>query len=338
MKHASRQKVVVGIIFNQSLDSVLVAKRPPHKIKGDCWEFPGGKARPGEAEFETLSREINEETGIVVRRARKIHVVDYDYPDTSISMSAWIVDDWNGKISGKEGQLIKWSKIENLSDLEFPEANKKLIKILKLPLLYVITPDLATYDNGFFKTLAGYIEHGLKLIQFRCPSLESNVRNMVAEKILRMCEEYGCKVILNASYDEARSIGAHGVHLTSKKLMDFNQQDSFDDFYVAGSCHNIQELEQAQSCNLDFCVLSPVCNTSSHSHSIPLGWDNIIKLSNLVQIPVYALGGVKHHDVNRALMSGCYGISMISGVWESDNGNNIIKRFGSQPSVQLDNC
>lgn len=333
MIHESRQKVVVGIIYNQFLDSVLVAKRPEHKTMGGLWEFPGGKSRTGESELETLIREISEETGVIVNKARQIQVIDHDYPNVSIKMSVWLIDSWSGHILGKEGQLIKWSKIDKLSSREFPEANAKLIKLLRLPLLYLITPDLKSYGGNFFNTLSGYLENGLKLIQFRCPSLTNENKLVVAEKLLKACESYDCKVIINGSYEEAKRIGAHGVHLNSIRLMDSRYLRALGDFYVAGSCHNNEELNQAQKCNLDYCVLSPVNNTKSHGDSRPLRWKDISILTNSVQIPVYALGGVKHHDVNRALESGCYGISMISGVWESKNGNSIINSIGNRHSI-----
>ncbi len=321
----SRQKIVIGVVFNHNHDSVLIAKRPKDRIKAGLWEFPGGKSENGESEFDTLSRELFEETGIEVIKARPLSVIQYQYSHAEINMSVWIVDEWKGNMGGKEGQQIRWCETEALCPEKFPEANKKLIKLLKLPLLYLITPDLEIYDEAFFENLSDYLENGLKLIQFRSPSLKLNERLKIAERLIEQCDKYKCRLIYNGSYEDAKRIGADGVHLSSKLLNQRNQYDTNDDFYIAGSCHNLDELEIAYGCNLDFCVLSPVNYTFSHSHSLPLGWDKTKELTGRAGLPVYALGGIKHVELERAILSGCYGISLISDIWNSDNGGEIVK-------------
>ena len=47
-------------------DRVLVCQRPLDKNEGEKWEFPGGKIEAGESPEEALSREIEEELGVIV--------------------------------------------------------------------------------------------------------------------------------------------------------------------------------------------------------------------------------------------------------------------------------
>ena len=39
---------------------ILIAQRPPGKALAGLWEFPGGKAEPGERPEATLIRELQE--------------------------------------------------------------------------------------------------------------------------------------------------------------------------------------------------------------------------------------------------------------------------------------
>jgi len=47
----------------------LLARRPRGKRHGGCWEFPGGKVRPGESLARAARRELAEELGVEVLRA-----------------------------------------------------------------------------------------------------------------------------------------------------------------------------------------------------------------------------------------------------------------------------
>ena len=91
--------------------------------------------------------------------------------------------------------------------------------------------------------------------------------------------------------------------------------------YLAASVHNLKELEQAHKIDVDFIVISPVQNTSSHPEAIPIGWDGLRELTEASCCPVYALGGMKQDDIQQAKEQGAQGIAAISGLWlESGSG------------------
>jgi len=56
------EKSVGGIVVNSEGKYLLLCRAD----KGDnLWEFPKGHQKPGETDYETLTRELKEETGIV---------------------------------------------------------------------------------------------------------------------------------------------------------------------------------------------------------------------------------------------------------------------------------
>lgn len=54
-----RVLVVAAVIHREG--RYLVCRRPAHKRHGDLWEFPGGKAMPGETRADAVRRELAEE-------------------------------------------------------------------------------------------------------------------------------------------------------------------------------------------------------------------------------------------------------------------------------------
>ena len=136
---------------------------------------------------------------------------------------------------------------------------------------------------------------------------------------------FNCHVLVNSTPEEVVSLGAHGIHLSSKKLALLNERPLGNEYLVAASCHDQQELERACRINADFVVLSPVNKTSSHPQAQPLGWDNFGKLTRLANIPVYALGGMNIADINDAKGNGAQGVAMISGLWNNTDAGFLLR-------------
>jgi 8-oxo-dGTP diphosphatase len=63
------RQVVVGAAIVRD-GRVLAARRTAPASAAGRWEFPGGKVEPGEAEADSLVREVEEELGLRVRVER----------------------------------------------------------------------------------------------------------------------------------------------------------------------------------------------------------------------------------------------------------------------------
>ncbi len=75
---------VAAAVIRGSDGRVLIARRPEDKHQGGLWEFPGGKVEDGEPVRAALARELEEELGIRVERARPLIQVRHDYADKHV--------------------------------------------------------------------------------------------------------------------------------------------------------------------------------------------------------------------------------------------------------------
>jgi 8-oxo-dGTP diphosphatase len=85
--------------------------------------------------------------------------------------------------------------------------------------------------------------------------------------------------------------------------------------WCAASCHNAAELRRAETLGCDFALLSPVLATQSHSGAPHLGWENFAAIAGGASIPVYALGGLTHADMQTAWQHGAHGIALLRQAW-----------------------
>jgi mutator protein MutT len=120
--------IVCGIVHRGG--RFLVSRRPDGAHLAGTWEFPGGKALPGETLEAALRREVDEELGIAFGQAVLVHVKEHAYPERTVLLHFYLCLDPRGEPSGREGQEIRWVGLADLDLLEVPPANRAVLALL----------------------------------------------------------------------------------------------------------------------------------------------------------------------------------------------------------------
>jgi len=303
----SRVNVAVGVV-RDSAGRVLIAKRKEDAHQGGLWEFPGGKIEQGESPGQALSRELLEELNIIPNGSSPLIEVNYSYPDVDVKLHVREVSGFSGEAFGCEGQDFRWVAADKLSDYSFPAANEPILTAIKLGREYAIIGGSSAQQ--VLAELDNVAKQGVGLVQIRAKSLSEQDAMQLRHLLIDKCAELNINYLLNSQMSLIRTSTA-GLHLTSFDLMRIDKRPDGAGF-VAASCHNQQELNRAVQLSLDFAVLSPVMQTSSHPVAKPLGWQKFQEYVAQVNIPVFALGGIGKHDFEQAKANGAQGISGIS--------------------------
>ena len=128
-----RLVLVAAVALIDTDDRVLIAQRPPGKSMAGLWEFPGGKVKPGETPEAALVREIAEELGIEVCETclAPLTFASHAYPEFHLLMPLYICRRWEGEITPREGQALKWVRAARLADYPMPPADLPLLPALR---------------------------------------------------------------------------------------------------------------------------------------------------------------------------------------------------------------
>jgi 8-oxo-dGTP diphosphatase len=121
--------VATGILRKGSL--VLVGQRPEGHTLAGQWEFPGGKIELGEQPKEALQRELFEELGIKADIGELRMTWTHSYPEVGILLLFFEVQFWKGEPKPVHHTELRWVTFEELEKLEIPEANRKLLPMIK---------------------------------------------------------------------------------------------------------------------------------------------------------------------------------------------------------------
>lgn len=298
--------VAVGIIRDKT-GRVLIAQRKEDVHQGGLWEFPGGKIEAEENVEQGLRRELYEELGITFKCSSALITIRFNYPECYVCLHVRDVNHFEGSPTGKEGQLIKWVSEDVLNKYDFPKANRPIISAIKLGQDYAIIG--GKNISQVLKQLDKVSKKGVKLVQIRCKEIPKFKAEEVCDRVRLKCHELGITYLINSQMP----VSAHlndGLHLTSADLMNLDKRPETSGL-VAASCHNLQELRQAECLALDFAVLSPVMMTASHPEAMPLGWKQFEEWVSRIKIPIFALGGLRESDYKKVRDYGGQGISGI---------------------------
>ena len=312
-------QVAVGVIKNTK-GQVLISLRDKSLHQGGLWEFPGGKIESGESAEQALTRELKEELDLTVTTSSPLITVKHHYPDLSVQLNVFLVEHFSGEAKSCEGQPFKWVNPAELANHAFPAANQPIIAAARLPPYYAILDDAD--ESLLWVNLRKILNRGIKLIQLRLKTLPPDTVDTFIELAYPLCRQHDALLLMNSAVKNAEDFVVDGIHLTSRHLMSATGLPAFPPGasdrarWVAASCHNLRELQHAQTIGVDFAVLAPVLATKTHPETEPLGWGQFTGLVSQVNLPVYALGGLSESGLDRVRQAGGQGVAGIRAFLE----------------------
>lgn len=309
-------RVAAAAIENTN-GEILLAKRPPHKHKGDLWEFPGGKIEAGETDAAALVRELQEELNITATLYEPLISLVHHYPEQSVELVVFRVKAFNGELRANEQQPLTWVKPEAMHQFAMPEADVPIVNAIILPPFIAITPSMSDSEY-FYKACERVLQMHSCFLQLRDHAIDDQLYCSIAKKLLKQLPDYQSRIILNRSVELVSNIACAGVHLGSVQLMRLSAEQvaaKRTQRWLSASCHNETELQHAHNIGLDYCFLSPVQTTASHPETSALGWEKFKEFSRTIALPIYALGGLSTKDIGTAKNYGAQGVAGITAFW-----------------------
>jgi thiamine-phosphate pyrophosphorylase len=154
---------------------------------------------------------------------------------------------------------------------------------------------------------------GCQFIQIREKDFATRELSEFTRTVISIVRPYGTKILINDRLDIALATGADGVHLRANSLPVAEVRRCVAaDFLVAASTHSLAEAQTAASEGADFIVCGPVYDTpSKRAYGAPLGITSFAEICRTINIPVFALGGIKLENFHTTLASGAAGIAAI---------------------------
>lgn len=311
--------VAVGVIVDKD-GKVLIAKRPLNVHQGGLWEFPGGKVDTGETAQQALVRELREELAINVLDSRPLIQIRHHYPDKSVLLDVHKIIQFTGEPCGNEGQPVQWVGSKDLNKFDFPAANRPIIAAINSPSTYLITGSFSDHSD-FAARLGSALAAGIGSVQLRIKNFDLRLHQSIVDMARALVSSSSANLIINCSPSQFAQVAkaypnvTMGLHLSGYNAAKLNKRPVANDVLLGVSCHSADEIAHAQIIGADYLLVSPVLHTASHPLVTPLGWSAFSALTELANVPVYALGGVGKEHIQIAQDKGAQGVAGISAWW-----------------------
>lgn len=122
-------KQVVAALIIRDPDEVLICQRTKHQPMPLKWEFPGGKIEYGEAPWDALRRELDEELGIKAKIGDEVARIKHHYKNGgAVELRFFIVEEFQGELENRIFREIRWAKRNELPTYDFLDADTVLIQ------------------------------------------------------------------------------------------------------------------------------------------------------------------------------------------------------------------
>ena len=182
--------------------------------------------------------------------------------------------------------------------------------------LYLITDRHQTGSVRLLDVVEDALKGGARGVQLREKDLSSRELYELAYDMRKLTSKYDARLLINDRVDIALAVEADGVQLSLNSLPIHRVRKLLGCTKLIGlSCHNQVNAIMAQEGGADFITFGPVYYTPSKAnYGKPVGVEKLEIVSHLLEIPVFALGGIKQENIPEVTAAGAAGIALVSAI------------------------
>lgn len=187
-------------------------------------------------------------------------------------------------------------------------------------LLYAITDRTWLNGRSLLSQVEEVLKNGATFLQLREKNLSYNELVEEAVQIKEIAARYNVPFVINDDIYAAKEAGADGVHIGQDDASYIKAREVLGDGKIIGmTAHNLKEALAAQEAGADYIGTGAVFPTSTKHDTIPLPLDRLREITDNIQIPVVAIGGINHKNILSLKGSGIDGAAVISAIFAQED-------------------
>lgn len=203
---------------------------------------------------------------------------------------------------------------------------------MKLEKIQFITHYNSKYN--YLESAIMALESGVRFVQLRMKDASIDELLIMGKLIKKECDKYNAIFLIDDYVELVNEIGANGVHL-GKEDMPIREARKIlgKDKIIGGTANTFEDIVKHYKDGADYIGLGPLRFTNTKQGLSPIlgieGYKDIINKckANNIDIPIYAIGGIRLEDIEGLQSTGVYGLAISSLILESEDPSKTIKEI-----------
>jgi len=186
--------------------------------------------------------------------------------------------------------------------------------------LYAIVDLSYVAPTAAEETVTQLIRGGADIIQLR--GKQQTVAELIdlAEKLHRLTSHAGIPLIINDHPEIAREVAVEGLHLgQDDDAIAAAREIIRRDCWIGKSTHSLDQAVAAEAEGADYVGFGPLFATPTKPDYQPIGTAEIRRVHELVKLPIFCIGGIKHSNLPAVLGAGAKRVVIVSGLLQSSD-------------------
>ena len=186
-------------------------------------------------------------------------------------------------------------------------------------LLYAVTDRHWLKGRSLKEDVESALKGGASFIQLREKEdmvLDHDAYLQEALEIGKLCRSYGVPFVLDDEVELAIEADADGVHVGQEDMEAGRVREKLGKEKILGvSVQTVEEAILAKERGADYLGVGAVFPTGSKKDAVDVSLETLKAISEAVDLPVVAIGGISRENVMELKDSGIAGIAVISAIF-----------------------
>ena len=195
-------------------------------------------------------------------------------------------------------------------------------------LLYAVTDRHWLNGRTLYEVVKESLDGGVTFLQLREKTLDEAHFLEEAKELQKLCKEYRVPFIINDNVDIAVAMNADGVHVGQSDMEAGDVRAKLGPDKIIGvSAQTVGQALLAQERGADYLGVGAVFHTDSKADAADISHETLKAITEAVDIPVIAIGGISKENVSELSGTGICGIAVISAIFAEKDIKNATKKL-----------
>lgn len=180
--------------------------------------------------------------------------------------------------------------------------------------LYLVT-DESTQVDALLDIARDAVKGGVTMVQLREKNSTGKDFYDKAKKLKAVLDRYHVPLFINDRIDIALAVDASGVHIGQKDLPLLVVKEMLPSSMIVGiSVSTVEQAKEAEKNGADYIGVGAVFPTETKKDARVLPAGRLSAIIEAVNIPAFAIGGIKPENIHTLKKQGLAGVSVVSAI------------------------